>query len=306
MAGQRTGFQRGVGVRVRCRTGASHWGWGACKTKPRDTLVAKSLSFSPGEGKEGQENEASDPRSTTLKEGLGWQYPSQTKQRTSSALSASLLQVCFTLGSNAQAKQVSRTRWDDWQITGITRKEGSMGLPHLYRETIELVKKEAGATTEWREGTAVLTGPDQLVNAGTPTVVKGPERGWRKKEGGERGRDDVCLLVGCLTSQQHASVSQGRICSDKFTCCHTEREVADPTFYLTLSQYTDTGRTSPSADPITPGAWVATGVLIFESRVWRDPEKIPAQAGFEPWIFRSRGGRLTTRPTRRLSRRETT
>ena len=43
----------------------------------------------------------------------------------------------------------------------------------------------------------------------------------------------VCLLVGCLTSQQHASVSQGRICSDNFTCCHTEIEVADPTFYLT-------------------------------------------------------------------------
>ena len=64
-----------------------------------------------------------------------------------------------------------------------------------------------------------------------------------------------CLLVGCLTSQQHASVSQGRICSDNFTCCHTEIEVADPTFYLTQSQYTDTGPTSPSADPITPFAW---------------------------------------------------
>ena len=41
---------------------------------------------------------------------------------------------------------------------------------------------------------------------------------------------DVCLLVGCLTSQQHASVLQGRICLDNFTCCHTEIEVADPTF----------------------------------------------------------------------------
>ena len=38
------------------------------------------------------------------------------------------------------------------------------------------------------------------------------------------------------------------------TCCHTEIEVADPTFHLTQSQYTDTGPTSPSADPITPGA----------------------------------------------------
>ena len=66
---------------------------------------------------------------------------------------------------------------------------------------------------------------------------------------------EVCLFVGCLTSQQHASVSQGWICSDNFTCCHTEIEVADQTFYLTQSQYTDTRLTSPSADPITPGAW---------------------------------------------------
>ena len=65
----------------------------------------------------------------------------------------------------------------------------------------------------------------------------------------------VCLLVGCLTSQQYASVSQGRICSDNFTWCHTEIEVADQTFHLTQSQYTDTRPTSPSADPITPGAW---------------------------------------------------
>ena len=49
-----------------------------------------------------------------------------------------------------------------------------------------------------------------------------------------------CLFVGCLTSHQHASVSQGRICSDKFTCCHTEIEVAD------LS-------TSPSHSILTPG-----------------------------------------------------
>ena len=66
------------------------------------------------------------------------------------------------------------------------------------------------------------------------------------------------LLAGCLTSQQQASVSQGRICSDNFTCCHTEIEVADQTFYLAQSQYTDTGPTSPSADPITPGAWSAS------------------------------------------------
>ena len=65
----------------------------------------------------------------------------------------------------------------------------------------------------------------------------------------------ICLSVGCLTSQQHASVSQGRICWDNFTCCHAEIEVADPTFHLTQSQYTDTGSTSPSTDHVTPGAW---------------------------------------------------
>ena len=64
----------------------------------------------------------------------------------------------------------------------------------------------------------------------------------------------VCF-VGCFTSQQHASVSLGRICSDKCMCCHTEIEVADHTFYLTQSQKTDTELTSTSADSIMPGSY---------------------------------------------------
>ena len=63
------------------------------------------------------------------------------------------------------------------------------------------------------------------------------------------------LFVGCLMFQPHASISPGRICTDNFTCCHTEIGVADQTFHLTQSQYTDTGPTSPSTDPITTGAW---------------------------------------------------
>ena len=63
------------------------------------------------------------------------------------------------------------------------------------------------------------------------------------------------LFVGRLKSQQQASLSQGRICSDKCTCCHTEIKVAGQTFYLTQSQHTDTRPASPRADPITPGAW---------------------------------------------------
>ena len=40
----------------------------------------------------------------------------------------------------------------------------------------------------------------------------------------------VGWLLACLTSQQHASVSQGRIYSDNFMCCHTEIKVTDQTF----------------------------------------------------------------------------
>ena len=75
------------------------------------------------------------------------------------------------------------------------------------------------------------------------------------------------FFVGCLTSKQNASASQGRICSDNFTCCHTEIEAADQTIHLTQSQFTDTGPASPSTDRITPCARVATGVPIFKSLV---------------------------------------
>ena len=111
----------------------------------------------------------------------------------------------------------------------------------------------------------------------------------------------VCWLVGCLTSQQQASVSQGRICSDNFTCCHTEIEVADQTFYLTQSQYTDTGPTSPSADPMTPGAcqgshWSAnfsvTGMTRPRKKSRRKRDSNPGPSALEV-------DALTTRPTRR-------
>ena len=88
------------------------------------------------------------------------------------------------------------------------------------------------------------------------------------------------VVVGCLTSQQHASVSHGRICSDNCTCCHTEIEVADPTFHLTQSQYTDTGPTSPSADPITPGAWQGSHWSAnFEVTGMTRPRKNPCANG---------------------------
>ena len=114
------------------------------------------------------------------------------------------------------------------------------------------------------------------------------------------------LLVGCLTSQQQASVSQGRICSDNFSCCHTEIEVADQTFYLTQSQYTDTGPTRPRSDPISPGAWQGGHWSAnFEVTGMTRPGKIPSQAGFEPRIFRSRGRRLNHLANEAVTKRRT-
>ena len=109
------------------------------------------------------------------------------------------------------------------------------------------------------------------------------------------------LVVCCLTSQQQARVSQGRICSDNFTCCHTKTEVADQTFYLTQSQHTDTGPTSPSADPKTPGAWQGshwsanfevTGMTRPRKKSRRQRESNPGSSALE-------ADALTTRPTRR-------
>ena len=112
----------------------------------------------------------------------------------------------------------------------------------------------------------------------------------------------LLLFVGCLTSQYHASVSQGRICSDNFTCCHTKIEAADQTFYLTRSQYTDTGPTSPSFYPITPGAWQGSHCSAYFLSHWYDSiRKMPtAQVKSSPESSALVADALTTRPKRRF------
>ena len=95
---------------------------------------------------------------------------------------------------------------------------------------------------------------------------------------------DCLLFVGCLTSQQHASVSQGRICSDNCTCCHTEIEVADQTFHLTQPLYIDTEPTSPSTDPIMPGAWQGSHWSAnFEVTGMTRPWNNPGASGIRTW-----------------------
>ena len=87
--------------------------------------------------------------------------------------------------------------------------------------------------------------------------------------------------------------------------CHTEKEVADQTFHLTQSVYTDTGPTSPSADPTTPGAWQGSHwSATFQVTGMTRPGKIPtAQVGIEPGTFCSRGGEPSrSRPNCHCSR----
>ena len=90
--------------------------------------------------------------------------------------------------------------------------------------------------------------------------------------------DNVCWLVACLTSQQHASVSQGRICSDVLP--HWDRSCRSNFLPHPVTVYWHRADQSQR--------WP------YNSRrlVWLDPEKIPSQAGFEPGIFRSPGGHL--------------
>ena len=110
----------------------------------------------------------------------------------------------------------------------------------------------------------------------------------------------VCLFVVCLTSQQQASVSQGRICSDNFTCCHTEIEVADPTVYLPQSQYTDIGPTSPNADPIMQGAWQGSHWSAnVEVTGMTRPGKSRRKRDSDPGSSALEADALTTRPKRR-------
>ena len=78
----------------------------------------------------------------------------------------------------------------------------------------------------------------------------------------------LLLLFLCpfsLTSQQHTSVSQERICSDSCARCQTEIEVAEQAFFLTQSRYIDNWAIIPV--PIQSGqapAKAATGIPIID------------------------------------------
>ena len=83
----------------------------------------------------------------------------------------------------------------------------------------------------------------------------------------------LLLFVGYLTSQQHASVSLGRICSANFTCCHAsaEIEVADQTFHCKFL--------------------IKSLVIINPQKSWRKRDPNSGSSALE-------ADALTTRPTR--------
>ena len=64
-----------------------------------------------------------------------------------------------------------------------------------------------------------------------------------------------CGLVACLTSQQHASVSQGLVCTDDGTFCYIQIEVADEICPLTFVNFNSSGRAGDCK-------WVVVAVVV--------------------------------------------
>ena len=91
-------------------------------------------------------------------------------------------------------------------------------------------------------------------------------------------RGGMLLVVGCLTSQQHASVSGMDLLRQVYAQPHQDKN-ADQTLHLTQSQYTDTMPTSPSADPTMPGAWQGSHwIAHFISHSFDSIQKNPHSA----------------------------
>ena len=78
-------------------------------------------------------------------------------------------------------------------------------------------------------------------------------------------------------------------------------EAAHQTFYLTQSQYTDTGPTRPSADPITPGTWQGShgSANLYATGMTRPVAKCRRKRDSNPGSSALEADALTTRPSRR-------
>ena len=88
------------------------------------------------------------------------------------------------------------------------------------------------------------------------------------------------LVAWCPSNTLHPA-SQEQICWNSCTCCCTEIEVADQTFYLTKSQYTDIQHQTDSASQGGVGRGEGVGVegVIFVSTTVKVVTSPPGQQG---------------------------
>ena len=99
---------------------------------------------------------------------------------------------------------------------------------------------------------------------------------------GKLQADHFFFAVTAQRTSNRSSASLRHVCLGSFTCCHTETEAANQTCYTTLSQYTDTGSTSPNTD--VQNARRVTGQpleLLFQSLGYDSVRD-------RTWVFRSR------------------
>ena len=109
------------------------------------------------------------------------------------------------------------------------------------------------------------------------------------------------LLVGCLMSQQHASVSQGRICSDNFSAATLRQKLQTKLSVSPSHTILTPGRPVPALTLFrqAPGR-VTTGVEFFKSMVYDStPKKSRRTRDSNPGSSALEEDALTTRPTRR-------
>ena len=167
---------------------------------------------------------------------------------------------------------------------------------NLTKEKEKEVKKKKKKKTRRRRRTATTTTVTRRTRTSRKRRRTRTKTNWRRnrqRQIEKRRTHDVahpgaCWLVACLLNVPETCecISGTDLLRQFYVLPHWDRGCRS-TFYLTQSQYTDTEPISP----ITLGR-VATGVPIFKSLVWLDPEKVPVQARFKPGIFLSRGGRL--------------
>ena len=112
---------------------------------------------------------------------------------------------------------------------------------------------------------------------------------WEKRGRGDSWDVRESLLVGWLLNvPATCKCISGTDLLGQVTCCHNVIEVADQTFYLTQSQYTDAGLTIPSADPRTPGVWEGShrSADFYVTGMTRPGQLPRVQAGIEPRVCR--------------------